>query len=429
MLPAPVAPPSTLAWSRFQALARDDKTLLAALRTATGAPTFITTCLEAAAARDIPLSEGQIYAAISDARRHWLQRHLPLAASHEPFALPPTANQIPPAAWLPVHLHQTAFPGTAKPGSDSPQVDWAHFGELRLVDPFFEQSIGAALRPPATLLFRHRCTLDRLEAEFGAIAPQLPPAGFVFHLSRCGSTLLAQVLAASPRHRVLSEAPPIDQLLAHDAAAGLPRPRRIARLRALINAFARRRFPEERRLFIKWDVWHTLHLDIIQEAFPDTPWIYLHRDPVEILVSQRRQRGNQFLPGVMNPLCFGIAPAELPTLDFDTYAARVLGASASAAVRALSRPGHRGIAVDYSCLRDSLSRLLSDHFRLSDCDAEEEAAMQAAAARNSKNPTTPFLTDAEAKRREADATLHSLADQWLGESRRQLQGHATAPAL
>ena len=417
LAPAPVLS----VWSRFQAAAHDDKALLARLRGIVGTPAFIGACLDAASARGIALAEGHVYAAISDARRHWLQRHISPPSSHETAVpAPATAQEVPPPDWLPFHLHPASAPGASPTGSGSPQLDWAHFGDLRLTDPFFEQTAGAALRPPSALLFRHRCTIDHLETELGSAAPELPPAGFVFHLSRCGSTLFAQVLAASPRHRVLSEAPPIDQLLAHDLAAGLPRARRVARLRALVNACARRRFPEERHLFIKWDAWHTLHLDIIQEAFPATPWIYLHRDPVEILVSQRRQRGYQFLPGMMNPVLFGIAPAELPNLDFDAYAARVLGGAAAAAVRALALPGHRGLAVEYSTLRDKLPSLLRDRFGLRDCDEAEQAAMQAAAARNAKNPALPFAADGEEKRREADDSLRALADRWLGESRRAL---------
>lgn len=423
--PPVASAPVFSAWSRFQTAARDDNALLARLRGIVGTPAFIGACLDAASARGIALSEGHVYAAIYDARRHWLQRHVSPPSSHETSALPPTAVQeIPPPDWLPIDLQPASAPEASQTGSVSPQLDWAHFGDLRLTDPFFEQTVGAALRPPAALLFRRRGMIDHLETELGSAAPELPPAGFVFHLSRCGSTLFAQVLAASPRHRVLSEAPPIDQLLAHDLASGLPRARRIARLRALVNACARRRFPEERHLFIKWDAWHTLHLDIIQEAFPGTPWIYLHRDPVEILVSQRRQRGYQFLPGMMNPALFGIAPAELPHLDFDAYAARVLGAGAAAAVRALARPGHRGLAVEYSTLRDKLPSLLRDHFGLRDCDEAEQAAMQAAAARNAKHPALPFTADGEEKRRDADDSLRALADRWLGESRRALLAEA-----
>jgi hypothetical protein len=36
------------------------------------------------------------------------------------------------------------------------------------------------------------------------------PDGFVFHMSRCGSTLVAQMLAVVPDHVVVSEAEPLD---------------------------------------------------------------------------------------------------------------------------------------------------------------------------------------------------------------------------
>jgi hypothetical protein len=405
------APSAGLAdWVRFREWVETKRVILDELKVETDSRAFAQACASLAHAQGFSLCEADVAAAIAQERQAWLQRHLPVPMA--PAETSASGDGLPPPAhWMPVHLGA---------GAESLTIDWADFGGLRLSDPFFEQSAGAVVRSPAALLFRRRCSMDTLEALLGAEPPELRPAGFVFHLSRCGSTLLAQVLAASPRHRVLSEAPPLDQLLAHDAAAGLPRPRRVARLRALVNAYARRRFPEERRLFIKWDAWHTLHLEIIQEAFPDTPWIYLHREPVEILVSQRRQRGYQFLPGMMKPALFGITPERLPQLDFDAYAARVLGASAAAAVNALARSGRRGLAVDYARLRESLPGLMWGHFGLRDCDVAEETAMRAAAARNAKNPVISFSSDSEEKRREADAVLHDLADRWLGESRRAL---------
>lgn len=405
------APHSTLSdWDRFREWACARPAVGERLESETDGRAFARACVDIASEHGISLAAADVASAIAQTRHAWLCRHLapPLPSGGMPaFA----ENSPPPAHWLPVHLGVD---------QESPVLDWANFRDLRLSDPFFEQSAGAALRSPAALLFRRRCSMDTLEERHRDEPPELRPAGFVFHLSRCGSTLLAQVLAASPRHRVLSEAPPIDQLLAHDARLGLPRPRRVARLRALINAYARRRFPEERHLFIKWDAWHTLHLDIIQEAFPGTPWIYLHRDPVEILVSQRRQRGYQFLPGMMNPALFGITADELPSLDFDAYAARVLGASAAAAVRVLARPGHRGLVLDYARLRESLPTLLRAHFGLHDCDVAEETAMRAAAGRNAKNPVIEFSGDIDEKQREADAKLRDLAERWLGESRRAL---------
>ena len=317
---------------------------------------------------------------------------------------------LPPAGWLPIHLTDHCPPA---------RLDWAFFGDTRLDDPFFEQTVGSLLRHPARLLFRRRTGLDLLE-DFSARPPELAPTGFVFHLSRCGSTFVAQTLAADHRHLVLSEASPIDQLLAHDAAdPSLTFERRIARLRGLVHAFARRRRPEETRLFIKFDAWHTLHLPVIRAAFPDTPWIFLHRDPVEVLVSQHRQRGGQFLPGRMDPRPFGIEPAELSGLDFDTYTARVLHASVMAALSTLEAGESGGLALDYTALRTRLTPILEEHFRLPP-DEPLRAAIRSASERNAKNPAIPFEADSAPKQREASPHLRQLAARWLEEPHRRL---------
>jgi len=45
-------------------------------------------------------------------------------------------------------------------------------------------------------------------------APLPEPAGFIFHMSRSGSTALARALAAVPSNRVIAEPEPLNQLLA-----------------------------------------------------------------------------------------------------------------------------------------------------------------------------------------------------------------------
>ena len=325
---------------------------------------------------------------------------------------------LPPPGWLPIHLRLR---------SGAPAIDWAFFGDRRLDDPFFEQSVDTLLRHPARLLFRQETTVEAVET-LAECPPDLSPSGFVFHVSRCGSTLFAQALAADPRHAVLSEAPPLDQLLAGDAAdPRLDFSRRVARLRGLVHACARRRRPEEARLFIKFDAWHTLHLPLIRAAFPHTPWVFLHRDPVEVLVSQHRQRGYQFIPGMMDPGPFGIAPGELPALGFDAYTARVLRATCDAALRALTIPGSPGLAVDYRDLPAILPSLLRDHFGVPD-DETTRTALAAALPRNSKNPVLEFSADSEAKHREASIDLRALAARWLEEPRRALLALAPAAA-
>ncbi|MBC8009903.1 MAG: sulfotransferase [Burkholderiales bacterium] len=404
-MPTAFAPDS--GWIRFHAAVLADETHLARLLATPDAAACHDTALALAAELGLTLAPEEITRAIANARHAWLLRH---TAPIPPSATAPDAPRSP--HWLPIQLH----PGDA---STCATVEWASFGDLALTDPFFEQSIGAALRHPARLLFRHHTSLDAL-APLADTAPELAPAGFVFHVSRCGSTLVAQALAADPRHRVLSEPSPLDQLLTFDAANPLlTLAQRASRLRGVVHSYARRRRPEEERLFIKFDAWHTLHLPVIRAAFPATPWIFLHRDPVEVLVSQHRQRGYQFIPGMMDPRPFGITPEELPTLDFDTYTARILRAAFDAALVALATPGSPGLTVDYRNLRAALPGLLRAHFVVPD-DETTRTALAAALPRHAKNPTLEFAADSEAKHREAGEPLRALAARWLDEPRRRL---------
>ena len=99
------------------------------------------------------------------------------------------------------------------------RVDLCWFGEQRLTQPFYRDEVDLALRLPFNQAFRRDTPLVTL-LDWQAISPGLTPSAFIFHASRCGSTLLAQMLARLDSHIVLSEPPPLDQLLrAHYASS------------------------------------------------------------------------------------------------------------------------------------------------------------------------------------------------------------------
>ena len=89
-------------------------------------------------------------------------------------------------------------------------VRWIHPGAKPLfTEPFFRQTIDALVQANAVQ------KLTPLGA-LAEVAPTKAPAGFIFHVSRCGSTLVSRSLAGIPRHRVVSEPAPVNQwLLAH----------------------------------------------------------------------------------------------------------------------------------------------------------------------------------------------------------------------
>ncbi|MXR28952.1 sulfotransferase family protein, partial [Pseudomonas sp. PICF6] len=66
--------------------------------------------------------------------------------------------------------------------------------------------------------------------------------------------------------------------------------RRVA-LRGLMSAYGQRRRGMEQRLVIKLDAWNIGELALLRECFPDTPWLFVYRDPLEIAVSHWRRPG------------------------------------------------------------------------------------------------------------------------------------------
>ena len=78
----------------------------------------------------------------------------------------------------------------------------------RFTEPFFHDSVQAAMREPMTALSCREMPLDVAET----LEP-VGPAGFIYHISRCGSTLVAQMLNTLPGALVMSEPGPLDEVI------------------------------------------------------------------------------------------------------------------------------------------------------------------------------------------------------------------------
>lgn len=144
------------------------------------------------------------------------------------------------------------------------------------------------------------------------------PTAFVFHETRCGSTLIANVLAASEplRTRVYSEAPPIsiaaNSCMRDDISCDLDA--RSALLQDVFYMMGRirpRRHGGPQHVFYKFGAIGALTIDGITKAIPDTPWMYVYRDPTEVMMSHFKnyQKGKP-LSEDFNPVCMRHAENE-----------------------------------------------------------------------------------------------------------------------
>jgi sulfotransferase family protein len=291
-----------------------------------------------------------------------------------------------------------------------PGVEWFYIGAKRFGEPFFEATAHFEVQTPFNSLFRFRTPVRAL-AEWHAVSPGLKPAGFIFHLSRCGSTLITQMLASLPQSVVLSEAGVLDRMLrAHERAPEVSIAQRVEWLQWLVSALGQRRTGVERRLFIKFDPRNIADLPLLRLAFPDVPWIFVYRNPVEVMVSNIRAASPLVTRGILRPDFLNFDISLVAGMEDDEYAARVLGIIAETGVRHAA--GAQGKLIEYRQLPDVVWGDLGRHFGL-DFTPEDVERLKPVATLDAKHPKQRFESDTEAKKREAGERMRLLAEQWI----------------
>jgi gluconate kinase len=307
------------------------------------------------------------------------------------------------SGWLPIRVYSH---------NTTPTVDWCWFGDEPLTDPFFEQTVGARMRRPFCLLFRRQTSVEHL-LELQQSRPGLSPGGFIFHVSRCGSTLLSQVLASSSRHRVLSEAPPIDEVLR--VPANVTDAHRAEWLKGIIHSLGEPRGGAE-KYFIKLDSWHLLHLSLIRHAFPDVPFVFLYRDPVEVMVSHQREPGRHMVPGMLRTDLLRIW--ETRSMDLLEYQARVLSEFYGALLHHCKSGQVR--LVNYTELPEAAVAGIPEYFGV-EWQGEEKQSARSLLQFHAKHPKFPFENDSLEKQQAATDRIRELADHWLRPIYQQLE--------
>jgi len=384
-VPAADPPAAASQLDRFCAFAREDAALLEELCRPHDIDAFAALMVAAGRRHAFPFTADDVRSAIQ--------------ANVAREAVPPGNG------WLPID---------ASWRGDELLLDWSHFGARPLRKPFFADSVRSGLSRPFNRLFRHSSPITSLSDCLKA-HPGAPPSGFIFHMSRCGSTLVSRMLMALARNIVISEASPIDAVVqASHARRDLTDEQHALWLKWIVGAFGHPRCGDERHLFVKLDSWHTLALPLFRRAFPSVPWIFVYRDPLEVLVSQLRQPGIQMVPGLLPPL-FDVE-LSCPPLE---YRARVLAQVCEPILQHYS-PGCGGLLVNYRQLPDALWTAIMPHFGVA-CNESDRVEMTQAARYDAKSPGLAFTSDGDAKQQAATPAARCAADKWLGDIYRRLE--------
>ena len=290
--------------------------------------------------------------------------------------------------WLPIRIWQEA---------EEWRMEWCWFGERKLDQPFFCDAVDDALRLPFNQAFRRETPLAVL-CEWQQ--PAIPPAAFVHHASRCGSTLIGQMLAQLDEVIVISEPPPLDALLRGVLDPAVRR----AALHGLLAAYGQPRRGIEQKLVIKLDAWNIGELPLLHECFPEVPWIFVYREPLEIAVSHLRRAGMHMVPGILGPSSLD---GESQSDSREDYIGQRLGRILDFGFEYCRAFG--GLPVNYQELPGAMSGHLADFFGL---DAVQRSKALSAAGRHAKQPGQVFVADSQDKQREATELLAERIEYW-----------------
>ena len=308
--------------------------------------------------------------------------------------------------WLPVD---------AVVANDRPGLCWMDMQGVKLSEPFFQQTVERlrAELPARPEIFTEFDALVQLEK----ISDSLRPSGFIFHSSRCGSTLVANACRALSNSIVISEAYAIDKLVGRFTTdgddGGVKELLYSIFVRGAVNALGQRTTGKESHFFVKFSSCSVAQLARIQRIWPDVPWLFLYRDPTETMVSNLSSIPEWLEPDNEARVLAGIigsSEVEVNSMGREELCARAVASFYS---NAYQFANGNSMLLNYNQL--SLSVLLSviRFFKVTPSIGEIDAVTRASQVYSKDTRSErAFIADSDTKQLVASALVREMAERW-----------------
>jgi len=276
------------------------------------------------------------------------------------------------------------------------------------------------------------------DSENQTSAKALSMAGAIFHESRCGSTVIANALQVMDpkRHRVYSEAQP--EMVTNFCGSSYEycsKEQASELLKDVLYIMSRSSNADEEKVFFKFHSDSARNLEIFQHAFPNTPWVFAFRDPVQIIVSQFKEGKSlaKCVRSKLDPAREVIAilkskqlidsPSDTKDVSQENFCAATLASYCESALKAKSKAPFLGTMVHYPDLPDILlDRVFPNSFQLPMSKEKEELIRSVSSmySKASHGRSRPYNDDSKLKEQKATDAIREAARVLLENSYEQL---------
>lgn len=202
--------------------------------------------------------------------------------------------------WLPIKLI---------PENNKLFAEWIFLGDVRFTKPFFDENIAAcklANLMPENQIKKRKTPLEFI-IEVAKTIETFQPSLFIYHTSRCGSTLASQLLCLDDENIVTPEFEMIDSILRINEKGNIvSESERTELIKSIILLAGQKRFKNQKRHIIKLDSWHFLYFNELNRLFPESKQMIFFRDPDSIFNSVIKKPGIQFIPELISPSIYGL---------------------------------------------------------------------------------------------------------------------------
>ena len=169
-------------------------------------------------------------------------------------------------------------------------ISWHDFGQYHIYEGSYRRALASHRKimeiKPQNKVQQNEEPLKSKLADIANIDMNVrAPDLLIFHVSRCGSTLMTKSLAQCRRNNVVGEPGLIFPAIHYLKQRNASNETIILSLRKLISILGRQRVDSHENFVLKLSSHEISALPLLRKIYPSTKMLFLFRHPVEVLVS------------------------------------------------------------------------------------------------------------------------------------------------